>query len=61
VYLQPGETKHVSVPLDFRSLAYYDVKSHAWKADPGQFNVYVGRSDAEIVLQGKLGYQNAPK
>ncbi|MBV9669442.1 MAG: glycoside hydrolase family 3 C-terminal domain-containing protein, partial [Acidobacteriales bacterium] len=35
VYLNPGETKHVSVPLDLRALSYYDVESHAWKADQG--------------------------
>ncbi|MBV9072611.1 MAG: glycoside hydrolase family 3 C-terminal domain-containing protein [Acidobacteria bacterium] len=57
IELRPGETRRVSVPLDFRSLAYYDVKSHAWKADAGSFNIYVGRSDAEIELEGKLEYE----
>ena len=55
--LKPGETRHVSIPLDFRSLAYYDLKTHAWKADSGTFNIYVGRSDADIQLQGKLDYR----
>jgi beta-glucosidase len=57
VELKPGETRHISIPLDFRSLAYYDVKTHAWKADPGTFNIYVGRSDANIQLQGNLDYR----
>jgi beta-glucosidase len=61
IELKPGETKRVSVPLDFRSLAYYDVQGHTWKADPGAFNIYVGRSDADIQLQGKLTYQPALK
>jgi len=57
VYLNPGETKHVSIALDARSFSYYDVKSHAWKADPGQFNIYVGRSSADVQLEGKVNYQ----
>jgi beta-glucosidase len=61
VELRPGETKRVSIQLEFRALAYYDVKSHNWTADPGLFDIYVGRSDADIQLQGKLNYQPALK
>lgn len=61
VYLKPGETRHVSIELDARALSYYDVKSHDWKADPGLFNIYVGRSETDIQLEGKLGYQPTPK
>ncbi|HWC19159.1 MAG TPA: glycoside hydrolase family 3 C-terminal domain-containing protein [Terriglobales bacterium] len=57
ISLRPGETKHVSIPLDLRALSYYDVKSHTWKADPGVFNIYVGQSDADIKLEGKLTYR----
>jgi beta-glucosidase len=57
VYLKPGETRHISIPLDARSFSYYDVKGHGWKADAGTFNIYVGRSDADIQLQGKVNYQ----
>jgi len=57
IFLQPGETKRVSIPLDVRSFSYYDVKSHAWKADPGIFNVYVASSAADIQLEGKVNYK----
>jgi len=57
VSLRAGETKRVTVRLDLRALSYYDVKSHAWKADAGEFNIYVGRSDADIKLEGKLTYR----
>ena len=52
--LRPGETKHVSIPLDSRAFSYYDVKSHGWKIDAGTYNIYVGSSDADIKLQGKV-------
>jgi beta-glucosidase len=35
VNLSPGETKSVSVNLNRRAFAYYDVKKHDWTANPG--------------------------
>ena len=52
--LQPGETKRVSVVLDGRALSYYDVKAKQWRAEPGDFNVFVGRSSEQVELRGKL-------
>ena len=54
VSLRPGETQRVSVTLAPRSFAYYDVKTGAWRADAGRFEILVGRSSAEIVLRGSL-------
>jgi len=41
--LKPGESRHVTVSLNRRSLAYWDVHSHAWKVDSRRFVVLVGR------------------
>jgi beta-glucosidase len=54
VSLRPGETKKVSVILDSRALSYYDVNAKQWRAEPGDFNVLVGRSSEQIELRGKL-------
>jgi beta-glucosidase len=54
VKLRPGETRRVSVSLDRRALSYYDVGAKQWRADPGEFGVLVGRSSADIVLEGTL-------
>jgi beta-glucosidase len=54
VSIRPGETRKVSVMLDSRALSYYDVKAKQWRAEPGDFNVLVGRSSAQIELRGKL-------
>ena len=54
VQLAPGETKHVSVQLDRRAFSYYDAKSHQWKAEPGDFEVLVGRSAGQAELTGKF-------
>jgi beta-glucosidase len=54
VNLQPGETRRVSVVLDGRALSYYDVNAKQWRAEPGEFNVFVGRSSGQVELRGKL-------
>ena len=54
VTLNPGETKHVSLELDKRSLAYWDAKSNGWKVDPGTFVVSVGDSSENLPLKEKF-------
>jgi beta-glucosidase len=54
VMLQPGETKRLTVPLDLRSLTYYDVKGKQWRADAGTFTVRVGSSSADLLLSAPL-------
>jgi beta-glucosidase len=52
--LKPGETRRVSVPLDARSLSFYDVKTQKWRAEAGTFKVMVGSSSENIELSGEL-------
>jgi beta-glucosidase len=54
VQLNAGGTRRVSVTLDRRAFAYYNVKNHDWTVDAGDFNVYVGSSSARIELTGKI-------
>jgi len=54
VMLQPGETKNVSINLDARAFAYYDVAAKSWKITPGKFGVLVGDSSAALPLKGDL-------
>ena len=54
VVLGPGEPKHVSLTLDRRSLAYWDVTSKDWKVDPGEFVIYVGDSSTNLPLKAEL-------
>jgi beta-glucosidase len=55
VSLHPGETKNVAVKLDRRAFSYYDVKRHGWAIAPGDFDIFVARSAADIELTGKVG------
>jgi beta-glucosidase len=57
IMLAPGEMHHVTATLDNRSLAYWDVETHAWKVDPGKFVVYVGDSSENVPLQKSFTVQ----
>ena len=59
VSLRAGESKRVSVMLNRRALSFYDVNAQQWRAEPGDFDVLVGRSSEQIELRGKLTLTNA--
>ena len=48
VELQPGETKTVAIPLDFRSFAFYNPAHRQWVTEDGEFDLLVGASSADI-------------
>lgn len=54
ILLQPGETRKVTLPLNARSFAFYDVAAKQWRAEAGAFQVLVGDASDRIVLQGDL-------
>jgi beta-glucosidase len=57
VNIEPGVTQHVTLTLDKRSLAYWDVASNNWKVDPGQFTVFVGDSSENTPLTRDFNVQ----
>ncbi len=48
VELNPGETKTITLSLDFRSFAYYDPAFGRWVTEDGEFDILVGSSSADI-------------
>jgi len=59
VTLAPGETKHVSVALDERAFAYYDVDGKKWRIEPGKFGILVGDSSEALELKGAVDISSA--
>jgi beta-glucosidase len=59
VMLQPGESRTVTIPLDGRAFAYYDMKSRKWRADAGTYGVLVGSSSERIELTGEAKLQRS--
>jgi len=52
--LKPGETRRVTVPLDSRSFAYYDMNAATWRVAPSTYEVLIGKSSDEIDLRGEI-------
>jgi len=59
VTLAPGETKHVSISLDERAFAYYDVDAKKWTIAPGKFGILVGDSSENLELKGAVDVSSA--
>jgi len=57
VRLGPGDTHHVSVTLDRRSLAYWSEEKNGWQVDPGQFEIFVGDSSDNTPLTQRFQVQ----
>ena len=49
VFLQPGETRQVSLTIDKRALSFYDDQTAQWTAEPGRFEALIGSSSGQIV------------
>jgi len=54
VTLEPGQEKEVTMHLNSRSFAYYDVTGKKWKVEPGNFEIMAGSSSADIRIKTKL-------
>jgi beta-glucosidase len=48
VVLEPGEHQTVRIPLTAAAFRYWDVDTHAWRSDPGRYEVLVGTSSRDI-------------
>ena len=50
VWLNPGETKEISLVLNKRAFAFYNVNINDWCVESGDFDILVGASSADIKL-----------
>jgi len=48
IELQPGETKTLTVSLDFRAFAYYHPAYRQWITEDGEFDILIGASSTDI-------------
>ena len=54
VSLQPGESRHLSFTLPVAQLAFFDVKMHGMRVEPGVFDILIGSSSDDIRLRQPL-------
>ena len=51
VFLKAGEEKEVSIDLDKRAFAFYNVDAQDWQVETGEFKILVGASSRDIKLE----------
>ena len=52
IFLKKGEQKRVEVMLTDEAFRFYDIFSHGFVTEPGDFNIFVGSSCEDIRLRG---------
>lgn len=54
VFLKKGESREVSVKLDSEAFHFFDVMTHKFIVEPGEFIISVGGSSADLPLQTSI-------
>ena len=49
-YLEPGESKRVTIALDDKAFRYFNVKTNKWEIEGGTYQLRVGASSRDICL-----------
>ena len=59
VSLNPGESRQVTLALDYRSFAHWDTSVGDWRVTPGCYGVLVGRSSRDLPLSATVSIGGA--
>jgi len=51
VFLQPGESRDVTLTIGRDALSFYDEATHAWVAEPGTFEALVGTASDQLTAK----------
>jgi len=57
VFLQAGECKTVTIPLDDKAFRYWNVKTDRWETEGGSYQLLVGASVQDIRLRAEVSVQ----
>lgn len=57
VFLQAGECKTVTIPLDDKAFRYWNVKTDRWETEGGSYQLLVGASVQDICLRAEVPVQ----
>ena len=50
LFLEPNETKALTIGLNAKELAYYDINSKSWVVEKIEYIAYIGPSSREVNL-----------
>lgn len=61
VFLEPGETKTVTMTLDGRAFSYYHTGIHDWYAEDGEYEILIGANSRDIRLRQSIQISSTKK
>lgn len=56
VFLQPGESKNVTLEISKDDLSYFNADNHEWAVEPGEFKALVGSASDDIKTTATFYY-----
>ena len=59
--IKAGESKRVTIDLNYRSFAYYNVSLDDWYVENGEYQIMVGASSQDIKLSQKINIERDKK
>ena len=54
VFLEPGESKTITMELNGRAFSYYHIGIHDWYAEDGEYEILIGASSRDIRLKQSI-------
>lgn len=54
VFLSPGESRRVTIPLDDKAFRYFNIQTNSWEIEEGEYLVQVGASVQDLRLTDSL-------
>jgi beta-glucosidase len=60
VTVDAGGSETVRLPLSAAAFRYWDVEAHAWRSDPGRYELLVGRSCHDIWASTEVMWEGTP-
>jgi len=57
VFLQPGESRTVTIGLPRSAFSYFDDHRMQWVMDPARFDILIGSSSEDIRLKGQVDFE----
>ena len=58
VFLEPGQSRRITLELDQRSFAFFNTGKHLWDAAPGTYTILVGGSSQSLPLSGPFALKS---
>ncbi len=59
VWLEAGESRNVSIPLDDKAFRYFDTAAGGWRVESGEYRLEIGASCHDIRLAGTLAVEGS--